>query len=1313
MADQLEIAALAHARALDRWSEEEGEVDCPSSQSSAAAAEEEEDSHAHMDRVPSAAAAPLTAEQLQLQQARASLRQHSMRRPAAVKLAAAAPSKELPADQQPALRAVWSKYLQSMMRQQPRATWHPKPAKGQSIEQCLEEYSGSDAARKSYAQLTLATTQLQHCCCSALALAMQPVDRALLSDQWWLSPLAVLDKRLAYLQSHAFDFGKLKTELIFEAFHTRSMRGVEWQRPWKVHGVDLCATCLAACIDRSPQSLHRWLIGWTARPGEQQLPLSGGLLALVADCMMRWARADGQTNPTDTQHTHHYVMNWSTEVGARLDLIRWMEQQGHTLQVTKGTWNRAKEHIKEHHSFALTCKKSKQLAVCATCSTYDNKIAAADKAKLSGRSNKLRTQKHEHLQEEREQRRWFTQLKESALRHPHLTWVLTLDGMDTAKTGVPHLQEPVKGFEYTAKVRVVGAFAFGAPLPCQAITSLEDVISKGGAASITCIDMLLDAQFRAMDIAHVAPLLAPHQLCDRSSAIELDRAEADELSARFAAARASARHQPAEAVPFDGVPMPAGAPAPGAAFPRATRVPFYWPRSAHFTFDNTAADCKNSVTFNYLGALVGLGVFHYVTMSTLLVGHTHDIVDQMFSVWSSKLKRSDCLTLNDLHALLRQYSSGIFELDKLHKLQRQSSGRAAASSSAGAPLADHREQPAVHPLLTSMTDPNRLHPVVMRQTLCIQPFDVLNSDIPGILKVHVFYVCREMDRDEATDRLRPAVMLYSRHLAEDNTNGRVVERSEWKDKPHGPYTACKRLFWIDDLRSGTAAHPVRQPARDGNAEQLEECIKALHQDLHKLSPAQRAEWDTLLAQLRRNAAADMDACERCRVLQGQLQAIGPLHRPDKRDSAAQRAAYNAQVQRRDGLKKELAQHIGTHQAEHLQVTDWLAKWVEREELFLRPYYAARGIVTVLDEPAAAGQADGSAPMEDDDIPLGRLPLPPLMPHDAHRGLLFKRISQFAVPTAGQFVTTRGQPWQPIFIGEVEDSAASLRDYVLAKLRGKRGAAHAPPAASPKRARRSSTPAGSRGRGRSARSKTINYQEAASESDAETDEDDQAASEDITSDSQWSGEEEGEEEQAAGAGACAAAAPAQRKRKPSAQAAADAAAFEARVERKVQRKLAKLGKDQFRVRYYVFVKPTKSKSLGLINNSGAIEAHLRKSNDAAALECWQQAVAAAQEDVGEFHPLPAAAVDCWKAVKWQRRKGNKKDEDVGTLRTGAINGVFERAEDIFTGDKKLTAKAFRRLLDDLTERGEHPDAEAAAAAAVAPDPPPPADRDAPE
>jgi hypothetical protein len=56
------------------------------------------------------------------------------------------------------------------------------------------------------------------------------------------------------------------------------------------------------------------------------------------------------------------------------------------------------------------------------------------------------------------------------------------------------------------------------------------------------------------------------------------------------------------------------------------------PRTLFLQLDNTSKDNKNNYVLSYLAMLVACGIFSDIYVSFLPVGHTHEDVDQYFSV---------------------------------------------------------------------------------------------------------------------------------------------------------------------------------------------------------------------------------------------------------------------------------------------------------------------------------------------------------------------------------------------------------------------------------------------------------------------------------------------------------------------------------------------------------------------------------------------------------------------------------------------------------------------------------------------------------
>ncbi|KAL3701108.1 hypothetical protein R1sor_019130 [Riccia sorocarpa] len=72
------------------------------------------------------------------------------------------------------------------------------------------------------------------------------------------------------------------------------------------------------------------------------------------------------------------------------------------------------------------------------------------------------------------------------------------------------------------------------------------------------------------------------------------------------------------------------------------------PEVLYLQLDNTTRENKNGVLLGYLNLLVQQGIFRKVKIGFLLVGHTHDQIDQMFSRFSVRLRREKCFTLPSL-----------------------------------------------------------------------------------------------------------------------------------------------------------------------------------------------------------------------------------------------------------------------------------------------------------------------------------------------------------------------------------------------------------------------------------------------------------------------------------------------------------------------------------------------------------------------------------------------------------------------------------------------------------------------------------------
>ena len=72
------------------------------------------------------------------------------------------------------------------------------------------------------------------------------------------------------------------------------------------------------------------------------------------------------------------------------------------------------------------------------------------------------------------------------------------------------------------------------------------------------------------------------------------------------------------------------------------------PDTLYLQMDNCGRENKNRFVFAFCALLVELKVFRKIKVSFLMVGHTHEDVDQMFSRYSTYLRRQDVFTMDCL-----------------------------------------------------------------------------------------------------------------------------------------------------------------------------------------------------------------------------------------------------------------------------------------------------------------------------------------------------------------------------------------------------------------------------------------------------------------------------------------------------------------------------------------------------------------------------------------------------------------------------------------------------------------------------------------
>lgn len=72
------------------------------------------------------------------------------------------------------------------------------------------------------------------------------------------------------------------------------------------------------------------------------------------------------------------------------------------------------------------------------------------------------------------------------------------------------------------------------------------------------------------------------------------------------------------------------------------------PRTLYLQLDNCGSENKNRYVFAFLSMLTAKGIFEFIHLGFLMVGHTHEDIDAMFSRFSEKLRTSQVYTFGNL-----------------------------------------------------------------------------------------------------------------------------------------------------------------------------------------------------------------------------------------------------------------------------------------------------------------------------------------------------------------------------------------------------------------------------------------------------------------------------------------------------------------------------------------------------------------------------------------------------------------------------------------------------------------------------------------
>jgi hypothetical protein len=653
-------------------------------------------------------------------------------------------------------------------------------------------------------------------------------------------------------------------------------------------------------------------------------------LSRAVNLLHDYAQKFGQVAPnprsSDTRYTV-YVLPFASNELLREGLTEF-EANTSDKQISKSTLARAIKHMRVAMNMKFNISKNKAICRCDDCSKLDNERRDAVDANDTETVNRIKAQKSAHLRQVKEQRDHFDAQKEFAVQHPRKLWCITFDGMDQAKTQLPSKKRFSKALDGLPRlgVHVVGAFCFGGLVPVLGLLNYQD-LQKNSSLSVTTLEKILDIQWNRLEERR------------NIAAQQLLRAEAEAAPAAAASAAASAS-------------APAGA-----------ALASEWPERLHVTFDNATGEAKNQYMFRFLGALVLAGVFTAITVSTLIVGHTHDIVDQMFSVWAKILRIHDCETYEQMRKLFREkYHSRIMGLVAMMRgAKRGDAAMAGAAADCDPEALDEVLQArddgdlewgeaAASKLEQFAEDVHSelgIEPEIILQTVNVnirQWTEQLQVEckrsfaLPFISTPHVFAI----EKDPVTGD----VFLYNKFLSQSHTASHSGEQHSYLNQLTGSYTT-RALLYKEADRAQLNFDPWQHPAQRVDTKTLKHTFDAFSAQ-SAVTPDQRRELDAVLGGFDSAIQKQARSCDTCRAHVARLADIGVVS--NKKDATADELAASKvkgreRTQEQTALRAHLKDRAFDEQHSQLRCQGWLTKWWRRVESSITPSFIARGAIT--------------------------------------------------------------------------------------------------------------------------------------------------------------------------------------------------------------------------------------------------------------------------------------------------------------------------------------------------------------------------------
>jgi hypothetical protein len=804
-------------------------------------------------------------------------------------------------------------------------------------------------------------------------------------------------------------------------------------------GYPVCCSCFRALLGFGRAAFFRFFNTCVSETQEAapELTLSGALKKprsaplrsravelLRAFCLANGQHAPNQRGSDPSRIRYFLPQRLMSELQQALATF---EQEKKMLQspepLTISAIYRGEAKLAEENFF-FSLGKGNSLCRCGVCDELDNQCTPTYVKEYNlDRKDVLRfrAQKLSHLAQMREQRECFDSHKEKAMKQPLDEWCITFDGMDQSKTQLPSRARFSKDLEPLAQLKShwIGAFCFGGPDPVLGLMNTPE-LRKDAALSVVTLERILDIQWLQLEKEHSGEGRVADMRSKAAASQAASIANEEQVPDELEMTEEKEGPQQLDSSTVDS--STAAYSGPGKK----------WPRRLHVTFDNASGECKNQWMMRFLGLLVFHGVFEAITASMLLVGHTHDIVDQMFSVWARMLRIHNAETYEKMRSLFRdkyhtrieglvQLMNGQKEaLDALTKEERE----AYDAEIAMFPVDWTKEQAEILADFSAFVKKHGLlQPHIEQQTVTIDLEGWLQQAVAGSLpqlkrinKAYNFGVEKDKDGN---------VYLYNSQFAKsaESTTGKAIH--SYPNQITGKWTTRALLYLASD--PGLSKDPYRVPPLAIDLAPLHATV-AKYGEHKAMSAEDQGHFRAMLDRLEEGQMQQKIDCEACYdalTSFGQHGVVSQRKKASEEEKVESKRKLSARAKSWEQLLAHLRDpaFAAAHDATMVHTGFW-TKWLRRLREHIQPAYIERGYIF--------NPVDLAEPYHSPETQLCSGAGEPPVHSDRAERIDLIYLHNRGTPVAGQVAILRtDRSREPFYVGKIK--AVRLSDHAMRKL----------------------------------------------------------------------------------------------------------------------------------------------------------------------------------------------------------------------------------------------------------------------------------------